>query len=275
MGGSGGSAYQFKSVLSNEEQNDIAEDNMPPILRQYVTDLRHAEAYDSIARLYYTEYFGVVYSEYRESFSDFMGSVDSVMSNKLVFNNADVVKIKTAMAGTDISDGEIDAHTSRWNSTMEAWNQSIFSPTTAYPDIVDHALIDEYITGMESEYQYAQDRGYNSVYDMRIDTYALLKETIEDESSSVCASVSIKISQSVVMTREAFEGTLTIYNGSETGSMQNIEMDIEIKDENGVMSNDLFQIETKALDIITGIDGTGVLGSEEKGSATILFIPEK
>ncbi len=270
-----GSAYQLKSAFSNVQQNGVLEDNVPPILRQYITDLKHAEAYDSIARLYYTEYFGVIYSDYRESFSDFIGNVDSVMSNKLEFSNADIIRIKAAMAGTDILDGEIDAHTTRWNSTMEAWGQNIFSPTAAYSNIVDHALIDGYLAQMDGERQYAESREYSSVYEMRVDAYALLKEAIDDKSSSVCASVSIKISQTVVMTREAFEGTLTIFNGNETGSMQNIQMNIEIKDEDGVLSNDLFQIETKALDILTGIDGTGVLGSEEKGSATILFIPEK
>jgi large repetitive protein len=77
------------------------------------------------------------------------------------------------------------------------------------------------------------------------------------------------------MTREAFEGTLTIYNGNTTTAMEEIQLNLEIKDENGILSNDLFHIETKALSILTGIDGTGTLGADQKGSATVLFIPEK
>ena len=39
--------------------------------------------------------------------------------------------------------------------------------------------------------------------------------------------------------------------------MEEINLNIEIRNENGELSNDLFEIETKALDILTGVDGTG------------------
>ena len=77
------------------------------------------------------------------------------------------------------------------------------------------------------------------------------------------------------MTREAFEGTLTIFNGNTTTGMEGIKLNLEVRNEQGELCNDLFQIETKAMDILTGIDGHGTLGAEEKGSVTILFIPEK
>ncbi len=51
---------------------------------------------------------------------------------------------------------------------------------------------------------------------MKYKAWQTLKGETEDKRSSVCASVSIKISQKLVMTREAFEGTLTIFNGNET-----------------------------------------------------------
>ena len=73
-----------------------------------------------------------------------------------------------------------------------------------------------------------------------------IQEKVESGRNSVCSSVTINITQKVVMTREAFEGTLTIYNGSKTTAMKDIKLNLEIKDENGILSNDLFQIETKA-----------------------------
>lgn len=96
-----------------------------------------------------------------------------------------------------------------------------------------------------------------------------------ETEKTVCASVSLKFSQSVSITREAFEGTLKINNGVETGEMKNVKLDLEIKDEDGIVRNDLFQINTLSLDQITGIDGNGVIEALKTGTAVIQFIPEK
>jgi hypothetical protein len=96
-----------------------------------------------------------------------------------------------------------------------------------------------------------------------------------DAQKTVCASVSLKFSQSVSITREAFEGTLKINNGIETGEMKNIKLELEIKDKTGTVRNDLFQINTLSLDQITGIDGNGIIEALKTGTAIIQFIPEK
>ena len=59
-----------------------------------------------------------------------------------------------------------------------------------------------------------------------------------------------------------------------TDSIKNITLDLKIVDENGVQSNDLFEIETRELNTLTGIEGMGSLAAEEEGFAKILFIPE-
>lgn len=76
------------------------------------------------------------------------------------------------------------------------------------------------------------------------------------------------------MTREAFEGTLKVFNGSVTDQMDSIKLDLVILNEQGVVSNDLFEIDTSALELITAIDGTGTLAANAEGTAKIIFIPE-
>ena len=132
-----------------------------------------------------------------------------------------------------------------------------------------------FIREIDSSRNYAVSRGYDNIIDMYNHALATTKEQVNAGRTSVCASVSINITQKVVMTREAFEGTLTIFNGHTADAMKDIKLNLEIKDENGVLSNDLFQINTKVLSILTGIDGTGTLAAQQKGSATVLFIPEK
>ncbi len=133
----------------------------------------------------------------------------------------------------------------------------------------------------------AQQMGYESLADL----YEKTEDTIlyytdlpavnarngrnDAKSNSVCASVTVKFSQSLTMTREAFEGSLRIFNGDEDTPMEDISLQFEIRDEAGVICNDLFQITVLSLDGISGIDGSGVIAALGYGTAVIRFIPEK
>jgi hypothetical protein len=249
---------------------------VPPVMYQSAIELDYAMMNDQAERDYISEYFGNSMDwTVKENFRDFTIVTDSVVTNQVPFDAATIVRVKSAMEDTDISEAEVDAFVARWNMTMQAWGAGVRTPNTTYPNIINKDSLDSYYNKMQEALDYALSLGYLSVSDMKYKAWHTLKESTEQGGSSVCASVSIRISQKLVMTREAFEGTLTIFNGNTTTAMEEIKLNIEIRDENGVLSNDLFEIETKALDILTGVDGTGSLGAEQTGSATILFIPEK
>ncbi|MDF1571239.1 MAG: CARDB domain-containing protein [Bacteroidales bacterium] len=248
---------------------------VPPIIYQSALELDYALYNDQAERDYVSEYMGSVDWTVKENFPDFTVATDSVVTNQVPFDQATIDRVKQYMEGTDFTNEEIDAFAARWNMTMEAWGQGIFVPTAQYPDIINRDSLDSYFAKMQEARDYALSLGYTSVSEMKYIAWHTMKEEAEDKRSSVCASVSIKISQKLVMTREAFEGTLTIFNGNTTTAMEEIELNLEVRNPDGELANDLFEIETKALDILTGIDGTGSLGAEQTGSATILFIPEK
>ena len=97
-----------------------------------------------------------------------------------------------------------------------------------------------------------------------------------DEGNSVCAKVTVKFSQTMTMTREAFEGTLSVHNGNDENSIENIGLNLVVKDKStGNDCTSLFQINTKSLSNITSIDGSGSLGADQDGTAVITFIPTK
>ena len=248
---------------------------MPPILKQSIQDLNYALAAHGALDTLSGEIMGDWDWRLKASLKDFQNEVIPFTSQNKPFYPADITALELKMAGTDISTAEIHYFTSRWNSTVNAWSQQIYSPTSQFPDIVDKVIMKHYISRIDTVNKYAISRGYDNFMEMYNIALVTTKEQIDAGRSSVCASVSINITQKVVMTREAFEGTLTIFNGHTTDAMKDIKLNLEIKDENGVLSNDLFQIDTKALSILTGIDGTGTLAAQGKGSATVMFIPEK
>jgi len=270
FGPMGGGSAGGKGAWSGAKSTSV-----PPIMLQAATEMEWAAYSDQAERDYLSEYMGDIDWTIKENFIDFAIETDSIVTNKVPFDAANTARVKTAMEGTDFTQGEVDYFIDRWNLTMDAWDAGVSSPNAEFPGIISQDSLDVYFARMQEARDYALDLGYMSVSEMRYEAWHTLKGETEDRRSSVCASVSIKISQKLVMTREAFEGTLTIYNGNTTTAMEEVKLNLEIRNQDGELANDLFEIETKALDILTGVDGTGSLGPEETGSATILFIPEK
>ena len=246
-----------------------------PIFAKAVNEQVLAEDYSVFLQTYVSQLFGDIDWESKENANYFLGMIDPYQRDSVSLESGDITMLKEAMEGTDVTDADIDAFADRWNRSLEAYGNGVYTPNDQYPDIIDNEFNQKLLERALEIEDYAIANGYESVMDMYAVSKDAMDEQFENENSSVCATVTIKISQRLTMTREAFEGTLTIFNGNETTAMEEIELNLEVKDEFGELSNDLFEIETKALDVLTGIDGNGVLGANQKGSATILFIPEK
>ena len=255
--------------------NQAGKSNISPIVNQAFTDLANALSLKQNHDKWLNEFMGGLDWKSKKSISDFTARIDSFTNLRIIIQPSDCELIKQKMDGKDITIPEIDAFVKRWNETVTAQNNDIYSPTPEFPNIIDDKILKNCAEKSNSALDYMHSRGFDDVGKMYYEALATTILQINQSRNSVCASVSINITQKLVMTREAFEGTLTIFNGHTSESMKEVKLNLEIKDENGVICNDLFQIDTKALDILTGIDGTGTLGAQLKGSATVLFIPEK
>lgn len=121
--------------------------------------------------------------------------------------------------------------------------------------------------------------GYKSTDDMWLTEASKCKEELEKNASSVCASVSLQFSQKMVMTRQAFRGTLTVFNGNETTAMTDVKLNLIVKDEKGnVATKYEFQISPEMLNGFKGnlsLEDGWTLDAQQTGVATILFIPTK
>lgn len=121
--------------------------------------------------------------------------------------------------------------------------------------------------------------GYNSMREYLQKSYDEVRSKLSDSSNSVCSSITLQFSQTMVMTRQAFRGTLTVGNGNETTEMKDVKLTLNVTDENGnVATEHEFQITPETLKGFTGelnfTDGW-TLAADETGTATVLFIPTK
>ena len=100
---------------------------------------------------------------------------------------------------------------------------------------------------------------------------------METQSENTCAQVKLEIQQKLVLTRQAFRGTLTIENGA-SNAIEDILVDVNATNmETGFMATSReMQISIEKIEGFEGDkDGAWRLGAGKKGVATILFIPTK
>ena len=175
-----------------------------------------------------------------------------------------------------ITDAQLEAFVERINNTNQ-YESLGYAGIANYinPDTI--AFYSNVIDQCEEE---AKSGGWENIGKMYSAAYTDLQDYLSDSSSSVCASVSIKISQTMVMTRQAFRGTLTVFNGNEETAMQDVKLNLEIvnKTTGELATSHEFQINAESLDGFSGqlnLVSGWTLDANTTGTATVLFIPTK
>ena len=170
----------------------------------------------------------------------------------------------------------------RWNHSIESWNNGYFTAEnvpvgydTNFIQVDTNVIRDFYVLNEE-----AVSQSYANIFQRYSESVNALQEAMDDyqenqNSSSLCATVTVQFTQRMTMTREAFEGTLTINNGNESNPIQDIDVDFVIRDENGVDCTNLFQINYLSYNNMTGTNGNASLDAQSEGSIIVQFIPTK
>lgn len=144
---------------------------------------------------------------------------------------------------------------------------------------IDLSKVAGYVNEINSANEQSVLMGYESTTDMLRKEYALLKGRLEESSSSVCSSITLQFTQKMVMTRQAFRGTLTVFNGNEQEAMKDVKLTLTVTDEKGnIAMKDKFQMNPEKLEGFNGkLDFTDgwTLDAQKEGVATVLFIPTK
>ncbi len=158
----------------------------------------------------------------------------------------------------------------RWDNTVNEKDEE---------NRINFDNISNYVSKIDYAKEHVAKLGYTSLSEYYVEIENKLNERLREASNSVCSSITLQFSQQMVMTRQAFRGTLTVFNGSEDTAMENAKLTLEVKDENGKLATSHeFQINPESLTRFEGnlnlTDGW-TLAAGETGVATILFIPTK
>ncbi|MDE6697616.1 MAG: hypothetical protein K2K25_12120 [Muribaculaceae bacterium] len=160
---------------------------------------------------------------------------------------------------------------------IDRWNNSLRDETS--DNCINYDNITKSLDIFDAVDDAVSELGYDSFADYFEVEYDKCRKEAESIGKSVCSSITLQFSQSMVMTRQAFRGTLTVFNGHETTAMSDVKLSLTIKDEMGnLATTHEFQINPESISGFEGnLDLTGgwSLAANETGTATILFIPTK
>lgn len=166
----------------------------------------------------------------------------------------------------------------QYNKFIERLNNTALAKTDD-GNYIDLSKVAGYVNEINSANEQSVLMGYESTTDMLRKEYALLKGRLDESSSSVCSSITLQFTQKMVMTRQAFRGTLTVFNGSEQEAMKDAKLTLTVTDEKGnIAMSDKFLVKLENLKGFAGnknfTDGW-TLDAKQEGIANVLFIPTK
>ncbi|MBQ3630382.1 MAG: DUF5006 domain-containing protein [Prevotella sp.] len=217
---------------------------------------------------YYLEVFGGDYwlDSDREELSAFIQAIGDCKSNGTIVLTNDAANKRPK----NITLEQATAFVRRVNNTLTS---------SENPDKIDLTKLRHYIEEARLIEIQAIDAGFENTCAMLEDSYKKTVEYVDEQNNSVCASISLQFSQTMTLTRQAFRGTLTVFNGHDTAAMKNVKLNLEVRDEDGQLATQHeFQISAESLQQFSGelsLTSGWTLDAQRTGTATILFIPTK
>ncbi len=160
----------------------------------------------------------------------------------------------------------------QYNTYLLNKGESVNSDNYIHKDILD-----SYVQIILEQEQIAENYGYASMAELFEKETTAFNDKLFESSSTVCASITLQFSQTMTLTRQAFEGTLTVFNGHETTAMKDVKLNLQVKDMQGKgTTENEFQINKESIDGFTGeLNGAWTLDAHQNGTAKIKFIPTK
>lgn len=213
---------------------------------------------------------------YEPDVTDFLNSfVQSIDDESNMVSPQAIQQLMDVNQFEYVNDSILQRFFDRWNRSVQYWDAGIVT-LSDLPEGYDSAFIQldtSMFAPVVEAIEASEAYGFMNVGNMLHDALNKAYGKIREHRTDVCAKITVEFKQTMAMTREAFEGTLRITNGHMTDPMQDIDVNLHIKNHLGQDVTDLFQINVTSMDQITGVDGSGSLNAQTEGIVQFMMIP--
>ena len=174
-----------------------------------------------------------------------------------------------------INDAIYQKFIDRYNNTLD------FDATgKTSENMISREYVLQYLNLINTATDEAVAIGYDGLEEMWNTESEIYLTELAKGHGSVCSTISLQISQTMTMTRQAFRGTLTVTNGNQSTAMTDVKLFLSVtNNKTGEMATSReFEIHTESLNGFSGdldMESGWTLESNGTGTATILFIPSK
>ncbi len=163
---------------------------------------------------------------------------------------------------------------------VERWNNTLFNLDPTSTNRIDFTTLNTIADELEHRENEAVAEGYESTAHRYESEVSKVMNILDFEEQSVCASVSLRFTQRMQMTRQAFRGTLTVNNGHTEIPVTDFRFYPTVQTIEGEDATAKeFQINMESLEGFSGDlagDGAGwTLAAGEEGTATVVYIPTR
>ena len=202
-----------------------------------------------------------------------LARVDQVVNTGREMTMVDFADVKPLA----ISEEQMEAFVERMNNMID------FEKTgTVHENMISDEVLKQCADSLMAADEEAQTIGYISLQEMwETGTNNVITRLSEKKTGgAVCATITLQINQTMTLTRQAFRGTLTVYNGNETTAMTDMKLRLNVTNlaTNQVVTSHEMEMHTESLKGFEGdldMESGWTLAGQETGTATILFIPTK
>ena len=259
--GAGARALSMRKVVSGE-----------PSYMTHFSDISKIKLKELVGYYgYMVEVLGDTIWLYEASLQDMYNVMDAAKKQN---GKLSMTSMKSAQPD-GISDDIYQKFIDRYNNTLDFDATGKTSENMILQDEVR-----KYIDLINTATDEALALGYYSLEEMWNTESDIYREQLAQGHNSVCSTISLQISQTMTMTRQAFRGTLTVFNGNETTAMTDVKLRLTATNRltGEVATSREFEIHAESL---KGFEGTldmesgWTLAGKATGTATILFIPSK
>jgi hypothetical protein len=165
----------------------------------------------------------------------------------------------------------------RWNRSVDYWNVGILTqadvPAGQNTNFVDLAHFLSLTRAADNALEQSAADGFSDplqgVEAAKVD---IIEQLSSDSGGGICARVRLRLDQTAIISRDAFQATLEVDNDTD-GPLGEVFFEVRMTRRGGGDTTALFQLRPPELTGITAIDGTGIIPAGGTARASVILVP--